>query len=437
MVLGCSLWMFGARWTWQVFGNASKRERGRDEHAVAIFAICVHATHRCKNNNKSKCYHWDVGDEDSVAKFQDELRLQMQEYLEVCGHSIDEVKLQSKIVLSPSSLDRETYMRNIVFVPKTDTEDYLEQMYFFSSLVSNALQLRGMPIDGSLTERRDCLRQRLLVEEKICLIRTAISRSELGRESALILIKQAIICIMHLENCVSEKNLTMLLSIGAELYQGRRAQESLKGYNSSVEDIVSKQILGTHWRPKQWRVPMKEGGLELSSVSLSNSKTRTFMTALEPLISFIFNHPDDHAMKMNWMKLLSFYNPAMELLRQPTDFTDDEIETFQEGIDRFYKKWISLVGREGITNYIHMLGSGHVAHYLTQHRYLYKFSQQNWESLNEKMKLIFFRNTQRGVNYGRHTPENARVYLLSLLKVFQRELLWLSGIGDEMLTHEN
>ena len=44
------------------------------------------------------------------------------------------------------------------------------------------------------------------------------------------------------------------------------------------------------------------------------------------------------------------------------------------------------MGTEGITNYVHMLGSGRIQYYLLVHRYLYKFSQQNWESLNEKMK---------------------------------------------------
>jgi len=94
------------------------------------------------------------------------------------------------------------------------------------------------------------------------------------------------------------------------------------------------------------------------------------------------------------------------------------------------------VGREGITNYIHLLGSGHIAYYLTVHRNLYKFSQQNWESLNEKMKVTYFRNTQRGGNYGKNTPDNERSHLLSVLKVFQRELLWLSGIGDEMFNEQ-
>jgi hypothetical protein len=99
------------------------------------------------------------------------------------------------------------------------------------------------------------------------------------------------------------------------------------------------------------------------------------------------------------------------LLRQPTKFSDEEIDEFQELEDQFYKKWI----------------------YLTVHQNLYKFSQQNLESLNEKMKVTYFQNTQWGGNHGKNTQVNERSHLLSVLKMFQHELLWLSGIGDEMI----
>jgi hypothetical protein len=50
---------------------------------------------------------------------------------------------------------------------------------------------------------------------------------------------------------------------------------------------------------------------------------------------------------------------------------------------------------------------------------MYKFSQQNWESLNEKMKVMYFRNMQRGGKYGKNTPENESLYLFSILKFFK------------------
>jgi hypothetical protein len=35
-----------------------------------------------------------------------------------------------------------------------------------------------------------------------------------------------------------------------------------------------------------------------------------------------------------------------------------------------------------------------------------------------KMKVMYFRNMQRGGSYGKNTPENERVYLFSILNIF-------------------
>jgi len=57
------------------------------------------------------------------------------------------------------------------------------------------------------------------------------------------------------------------------------------------------------------------------------------MTLLQPSIEFIFQHPDDLRSRDDWFELLEYYNSAMELLRKPTEFMDNEIEEFQSLID--------------------------------------------------------------------------------------------------------
>jgi len=52
-----------------------------------------------------------------------------------------------------------------------------------------------------------------------------------------------------------------------------------------------------------------------------------------------------------------------------------------------------------------MLGSDHISHYLKQQQKFYKFSQQNWESWNIKMKATYFQNTQCGGNYEKNMHE--------------------------------
>lgn len=75
-----------------------------------------------------------------------------------------------------------------------------------------------------------------------------------------------------------------------------------------------------------------------------------------------YEHPEDLGLHNDWLQLMEYYNPCIEMLRKPTEFTDDEIEEFQSLTDSFYEKWIELVGVEGITNYVHMLGSRHISY---------------------------------------------------------------------------
>ena len=71
---------------------------------------------------------------------------------------------------------------------------------------------------GGLEEQWQWLKEILLVEEQLDLLHRAIDRSAEGKEAALILIKQAVPCIFHLENRSGEKIIQMILSAGAEEY---------------------------------------------------------------------------------------------------------------------------------------------------------------------------------------------------------------------------
>jgi hypothetical protein len=53
----------------------------------------------------------------------------------------------------------------------------------------------------------------------------------------------------------------------------------------------------------------------------------------------------------------------MVLLRKRDDFTNDQIADYQYHADVFFQAWVNLWQKEGITNYIHMIGAGHVAEY--------------------------------------------------------------------------
>jgi len=63
------------------------------------------------------------------------------------------------------------------------------------------------------------------------------------------------------------------------------------------------------------------------------------------------------------------------------------------------EKWVNLTGTRHVTNFIHMIaGSGHLVYYVKQFGNLYKYSNQGWESLNQKLKRVYMNNTNHGGN---------------------------------------
>jgi hypothetical protein len=132
----------------------------------------------------------------------------MQQYMQDFGRSFQEVSMSSKIIYSPLEVNRFGNKYNIDFSTLgKDVDD--QDLIFFNSLVTEELNLRRLPINGNLTSRRNRLLPYLMLEQKLALIKGAISGTREGKDSALILIKQAISCIMHMENRVVEKLITI------------------------------------------------------------------------------------------------------------------------------------------------------------------------------------------------------------------------------------
>lgn len=254
----------------------------------------------CKEKNRPKCYHWSVGDETSIASFQQQLEEQLDLYLSNCGATFNEVQEKTKIIYDPCKVTRQSNQWNIDYIPdgKTDDEKIMAT-WCFSNPLTTELMLRRQPLYGSLEDRRFRLKKYLVVEQMLKIISQAILRGAEGK-AALMLIMQAIPCIMHLENRVGEKLITVLLSMGAERFQKQRGSRSLTRFVTNIQHIVNTRILGTEARPKQWRVPLNEKGDSVNKVSLSNKKTRLFIDNISCLVDYIFSAPEDAELREVW-----------------------------------------------------------------------------------------------------------------------------------------
>jgi hypothetical protein len=305
------------------------------------------------------------------------------------------VKRCSRVIYDPSDLTGHNNRYNIDYIISGSTDaETQDARFFFSNLLTSELCLRGLPVIGSIDERQARLKELLKVEQQLDIISKAISRGEEGKEVALMLISQAIPCIMHLKNRVSEKKITVLLAMAADNFQSQKTTTTTltTGFASRIPMLVNTQILESVLRPKQWKLPLNLKGDSVCKVSLTNNKAWLFVDNIDALVNRVFSAPQHKQRKQIWLQLITNYRNAIRILWKRSAYTEDDICEFQLKINDFFVAHVeeSGAGKEGVTNYIHMLGSGHVAYYMKAHGNLYKFSQQGWESLNEKFKLSFF-----------------------------------------------
>ena len=116
------------------------------------------------------------------------------------------------------------------------------------------------------------------------------------------------------------------------------------------------------------------------------------------------------------------------MLESCKEFTPEMVYEFQLKADEFGDVYFALTGRDGMTNYFHILRSGHFAYYLRKYRNLYRFSQQGWENVNGRFKRTFHTNTQKGGGC-------AMSKLEPVMYTMTRAMLWKYGILDKMFKH--
>ena len=170
---------------------------------------------------------------------------------------------------------------------------------------------------------------------------------------------------------------------------------------------------------------------KLVDASMSNNTTRCFIDSLDEIVHIILDKPEESNRVEQWLDVLSSYRELMELARKREDYSDEDIEAFQKLCDAFFSKWIDLHGTSGMTNYLHMLSAGHVTYYLHRYRNLYRYSNQGWESFNQKVKHLFFFHTQRGgyVKVSAGVDKRQRNYIKPIARFFLRDLMWKTGLA--------
>ncbi len=395
------------------------------KHQLVSYNIGENRCDRCQRRNREKCYHHPVCDSISTEKLLAELEEQLFGYIERYSKSYEDIAKASKLLTDPLQVNKEIDSHHIDFIiPENDVVKKRE----FSQFIAKECLLRKIPTNGTSVENwREALRDSVFVERRLKFLLELKEWKHGGNQSVPLMeiIELLIPCILHLENRVGEKIITMILRKGLERFPGIATH-----YIDELEDVIRRKVLGSTTSPSHWKLRWSrsvDGSHQIEPIQEHNSTVRCMMDSVDVLIDSAFSNADDDY--KNKLKLAcSKYLQAIELLTAHRILSDDEQETFQDLIDDFFQIWIDLFSTEGMTNYIHLLGSGHILFFLQKYKCLYIYSQQGWESLNSICTGYILQNSSRG---GKGSGESGnKSYIYPLIRYLVRDLLWKTGEAD-------
>jgi hypothetical protein len=254
-------------------------------------------------------------------------------------------------------------------------------------MLEKELRICNKPIFQHLEANRIELKELLILEHRYKFLLAVLQETSL--ESAMIKLQKAIPCILHMENRISDTMITHLLRHGIKLREeDRRVMEELM---YAVELIFKEQLFGLPGAASNWKFPLNSDGT-MGEVKLSNWRARRVVDKIEALVDCCLPNQE----KNIWNKVFNVNREVVKAMQQKQDFSDDDINEFQSKVDNFFRKWVNLVGYDGITNYVHMLGAGHVRYFLKKWRNLNRFSNQGWEAYNQMVASFWHHRTTKG-----------------------------------------
>jgi hypothetical protein len=194
-------------------------------------------------------------------------------------------------------------------------------------------------------------------------------------------------------------------------------------------------VLETNAKPSQWNLkysqPTNEQ-IQVDNAQFCNQLGQCFLKKVDTLIRAAIL---DEALQIDLGRAISLYTEGMSLITLHRNLSDEEKEHFQDLLDEFFNSWIELFGVDGISNYIHMLGSGHVLYFIKKYNCLYLYSQQGWEALNNRIRAYIQQNSGRD---GKNTGVNGdQSYIFPLVCFILHDLLWKNRGSKSFFFSEN
>ena len=144
----------------------------------------------------------------------------------------------------------------------------------------------------------------------------------------------------------------------------------------------------------------------------------------------LFDKKEDEQDRDAWISIMTSYDAAMEILWQQMEYTDDDIEKNQDHIDAFFPR---VHQNRWSWRYNKLYSPAWQWACEILYARALKFVQIFSTGMGipeRKVQTGFFNHTQREGNSRKYFEESEKSYLFSVMKVFQWELLWISGDAE-------
>ena len=397
----------------------------------------------CTRLNCDHCFCHPVTDGEHLEGLRELVQAYFDEAMVEHYERHDAIKKDSIIEIDPTVVNKENIPTHIAFEPATKV-----QKKAFIKLINNELRLRLQhdqdKLDDalameSLKDRTDLLLRMCKAEAELDVARETLTREEHAKQ---ITSEQAIPCTLHLVMRVSEKVFWSLLSQGIDRYQDGDGK-----IRTAMVKAVAQHMCKVVLDKTQWTFPLVAkdgGGVVVAPRNMTGAHSKKCISGMHSLVAVVFSQPFDEsdrdkravrrrnaALEKKWHAMMDTFVPMMATLDQKEDFTDAQIDALHVLTNTFMDQYVDLFSGEGITNYIHVLGAGHLTYYLRRYRNLYRFNQQGWEALNQLFHQYYFHNTNHGGCNGNSNGAMIKgLHCLPLMRLCLRRTAWLLGHGE-------
>jgi len=387
--------------------------RHRDDLAKPMDVRCEFCTGR---GSTHPCYHTEVSDEGIIERMREE----WQEHLNAWPH-LNNLPFNGRSRLRSGNNDISNVVTpdrdplHVEFVPASRMEREQQRKLFQRELLlRNMAHLNNLPT----AEIRMHLHEILLVEKSFLALDYVVKAKNF--DEAMIRLEQALPCLLHLENRISEALIEHLLRRAFRLREGDSS--SLTELIQDIELVMNTQIFGSIGCASLWSCPLNPNGT-VGKVKFANWRARKVIEDFHLLVNVCF--PDDEMQleRQKWIEAQTSYTLCIKSLQQKEEFSEENVDNFQAHADNFFRQWLDLTGYDGITNYIHMLGAGHVRYFLKKWKNLNRFQNQGWEAYNGMIAAFWHHRTRKGG--GKHATQRSKI--LPIARWILRVMLWRTG----------